>query len=78
MQIACEKALDFYACSRFEKVVYLGDGPWDLQASHALGYGFIGIGSRIQSEKDAEEFFWHQDFLEVDAVLASLAALLKS
>jgi phosphoglycolate phosphatase-like HAD superfamily hydrolase len=78
MQIACENALDFYACSRFEKVVYLGDGPWDLQASHALGYGFIGIGSRIQSEKDAEEFFWHQDFLEVDAVLASLAALLKS
>jgi phosphoglycolate phosphatase-like HAD superfamily hydrolase len=77
MRIAFEKALDFYACPRFEHVVYLGDGPWDLQASHSLDYGFIGIGLRVQALKDTESFYWHPDFLDVDAVLGSIAAVLN-
>ena len=77
MQIAFEKALDFYACSRFKSVVYVGDGPWDLQASRSLGYSFIGIGSRIKGVKDTDAICWHQDFRDVEAVLASISALLK-
>ncbi len=25
-------------------VIYVGDGPWDIDAAHAGGYGFVGIG----------------------------------
>jgi phosphoglycolate phosphatase-like HAD superfamily hydrolase len=77
MEIAAEKARDFYTCPAFERVVYLGDGPWDLQASRSLGYGFIGIGPRVQALEVSEAGYWHQDFLEIEAVLASVAAALK-
>jgi len=77
MEIAAERALDFYACPGFERVVYLGDGLWDLQACRSLGYRFVGIGPRVQALKDIEAFHWHPDFLEIEAVLASIAAALK-
>jgi phosphoglycolate phosphatase-like HAD superfamily hydrolase len=77
MEIAAEKARDFYACPGFERIVYLGDGPWDLQDSRSLGYGFVGIGPRVQALRDAEAGRWYQDFMEIEAVLASVAAALK-
>jgi phosphoglycolate phosphatase-like HAD superfamily hydrolase len=77
MEIAAERARDFYACPGFEQIVYLGDGPWDLQEARSLGYGFIGIGPRVQALKDTEASRWHPDFLEIEAVLASVAAALK-
>jgi phosphoglycolate phosphatase-like HAD superfamily hydrolase len=76
MMSAAEKARDFYACPGFERVVYLGDGLWDLQEARSLGYGFIGIGPRIQAIKDSESSHWHADFLEIEAVLASVDAAL--
>ncbi len=78
MRIAAEKARDFNACPRFEKVVYLGDGSWDLQFSRSLGYGFIGIGPRVRELKETEAIYWYPDFLEVEAVLASISSLLRS
>ena len=30
----------------FEKVVYLGDAPWDVRASRELGMAFLGVGAR--------------------------------
>jgi len=77
MEIAAGRARDFYACPGFERVVYLGDGPWDLQACRSLGYRFVGIGPRVQPLKDLEAFPWHQDYLEIEAVFASIAAALK-
>ena len=77
MQIAADKAGDFYTCPRFERIIYLGDGPWDLQASRSLGYGFIGIGPRVQALKDTLIGRWHPDFVELEAVLASVAAELS-
>lgn len=77
MEIAAGRARDFYICPGFDRVVYLGDGPWDLQASRSLDYGFIGIGSRVLAMKDIEAFHWHQDYMEIDAVLASISAALK-
>jgi phosphoglycolate phosphatase-like HAD superfamily hydrolase len=78
MEIAVERAEDFYGCNRFDRVVYLGDGSWDLQTSRTLGYRFIGIGPRVQALKDLESFPWHRDFLDVDAVLASISTALES
>ncbi len=77
MQIADEKARDFYACPGFERVVYVGDGPWDMQEAHSLGYRFIGIGSRVQALQDNRMVHWHPDFVELEAVLASIMAALR-
>ncbi len=77
MEISAEKARNFYACPAFDRTVYLGDGPWDLQASRSLGYGFVGIGPRVQVLMHPESGRWHPDFLEIEAVLASVAAALR-
>jgi len=77
MQIALERARAFYTCPGFERVVYLGDGPWDLQEAHTLGYRFIGIGPRVQVLQDTQDFLWHPNFVELEAVLASITANFK-
>jgi phosphoglycolate phosphatase-like HAD superfamily hydrolase len=77
MEIAAERARIFYACPGFERVIYVGDGPWDLQEARLLGYGFIGIGPRVQALNDNQAVYWHPDFLEIEAVLASIAAAMK-
>jgi phosphoglycolate phosphatase-like HAD superfamily hydrolase len=78
LQIAVEKAQAFYTCPGFERVVYLGDGPWDLQEAQALGDRFIGIGPRLQALQGTQNFPWHRDYMEIKAVLASIAATLKA
>ena len=77
MQIAARKARNFYTCPEFERVVYVGDGAWDLQEARSLGYGFIGIGPRVKALKDSQAIRWHSDYLENKAVLASVEAALK-
>lgn len=74
MQLAVEKAAKNYACANFGRVVYLGDGPWDLQASGSLGYGFIGIGPRLQG---LGGFPWHADYRDIEAVMASVLYALE-
>jgi len=74
MQMAVKKAQNFYDCRKFQKIVYIGDGPWDLQESRALGYGFIGIGPRVQALKGKLIDGWHADFMDIEAVFGSIAA----
>jgi len=38
--------------------VYIGDGPWDLRAADALGWGFIAIGERLKGSHEP----WIPDF----------------
>ena len=78
MQIAVEKAQAAYTCPGFERVVYLGDGPWDLEEAHSLGYSFIGIGPRVYALRNDHDFLWHSDFMELQAVLASIKITLRS
>jgi len=78
MTIAYEKAKQFHACPGFISVVYLGDGSWDLDASASLGYGFVGIGTRIQALEKSGSFRWHKDFLLPEEVLGSIAATIRS
>jgi hypothetical protein len=75
MEIAAQKARKYYRRHEFEHVVYLGDGPWDWLATRSLGYGFIGIGPRVQALCNTENINWHRDFREVEAVLASIASI---
>jgi FMN phosphatase YigB (HAD superfamily) len=30
--------------------VYFGDGEWDLAAARALGWRFVGVGSRLKGK----------------------------
>jgi phosphoglycolate phosphatase-like HAD superfamily hydrolase len=77
LKIAVEKALDFNSCSKFRKIIYLGDGPWDLQVSRSLGYAFIGIGSRVHELQETEGICWFQNFLKLETVFATILTLLE-
>ncbi len=52
-------------------VVYLGDGPWDLEATRSLGWKFIGVGPRLAGDCDP----WIEDYEDPRwrAALAELA-----
>ena len=41
---AIENALDYYKVKKFERIISVGDGLWDLLTAQNLGLEFIGIG----------------------------------
>jgi len=43
-QTAVENAQQTYGQSRFERIVSVGDGIWDVQAATNLGIPFVGVG----------------------------------
>jgi len=40
------KAMGYFGSERFNKVIALGDGLWDLQTAKNANIGFIGIGEK--------------------------------
>lgn len=48
-----------------ERAVYIGDGSWDRDACHELGWHFIGIGRKMRDQCDC----WFNDFSDRDAIL---------
>ncbi|MCA1593164.1 MAG: methyltransferase domain-containing protein [Acidobacteria bacterium] len=45
LRAAISKAHSRYGCARFEKVVSVGDGVWDVRAASRLELSFLGVGS---------------------------------
>ena len=43
-----------------DRVIYVGDGVWDLEASRRAGWGFVGIGKRLKGRCNT----WIADFLD--------------
>lgn len=43
-----------------ERVVYFGDGPWDMKATASLGWRFVGIGPRLSGRCNS----WIADFMD--------------
>lgn len=43
------RAANYYGVGSFERVIYVGDGAWDVRCSAELGYRFIGLGDQIDS-----------------------------
>jgi phosphoglycolate phosphatase-like HAD superfamily hydrolase len=43
VRTAIERAREAYRQDSFEKLVYVGDGVWDLRAAKALRIGFLGL-----------------------------------
>jgi hypothetical protein len=49
-----------------DRFVYTGDAQWDLQAAKKLGWGFIGVGKRLEKKCDV----WVPDLLNKAPFLA--------
>jgi len=72
MKYAVARASEAYDCREFDRILYMGDGPWDLQEARALGYGFIGIGPRLKGFHGGPLEHWHPDFVDLNAVMGSI------
>ena len=49
--------------SQYESRTYIGDSPWDLRASEALGYNFVLVGNRIDYDRSIPDFTAADDVL---------------
>ena len=54
----------------FQRVVYIGDAEWDMQATQELGWHFIGVGARLKGKCE----FWVEDFSSHDTFMKMLHA----
>jgi phosphoglycolate phosphatase-like HAD superfamily hydrolase len=55
LRTAIRRAEQDYGQDAFEKVVYIGDGVWDVRATKALGIGFLGLATGNQAVRLMEE-----------------------
>jgi len=51
MQSAHQKAKSAYQTQQFDSIVYVGDGPWDIQATSDLAWDFIAIASNYSENQ---------------------------
>ena len=56
--------------SRFDRIVYIGDAEWDMQATKTLGWHFIGVGARLKGKCE----FWVEDFSSYNTFMTMLHA----
>ena len=52
----------------FQRVVYIGDAEWDMQATQELGWHFIGVGARLKGKCE----FWVEDFSSYNTFMKML------
>ncbi|MCA1640363.1 MAG: HAD hydrolase-like protein, partial [Acidobacteria bacterium] len=74
LQIAIEKSLKKYGLAKFEKVVSIGDGVWDVRTAKNLNLDFIGIasGKRADALRDAGANYIIKDFRDYENFLEYL------
>src|SRR5262249_46659777 len=51
MTLAAERVAAHWRVPRFQSIVYVGDGVWDIKASRRLGWHFVGIGRGESAER---------------------------
>ena len=54
----------------FQRVVYIGDAEWDMQATKTLGWHFIGVGARLKGKCE----YWVEDFSSYNTFMKMLHA----
>jgi len=60
---AIEKAKHYYNVSKFEQVISVGDGIWDLKTAQNLNLDFIGIGAKNKAIMEVSGMeHWFEDF----------------
>ena len=74
--LAIQRAADAHQCAPgdFTRVVYVGDGLWDLRAADKLGIAFLGIasGHRADQLKGAGAEVVLEDFTDTQRVISTL------
>ncbi len=75
LRAALERAQTFYRRSRFDRVVSVGDGLWDVRAARNLGLPFLGVGCGEREERLRRAGATHviEDFGDYGRLLACLA-----
>ncbi len=64
--------------ARFDRIIYVGDGIWDFDASKRLGYKFIGVGGRIGKLKTAGVQHLFADYSNKESFLATIEGMIHS
>ena len=64
-----EKCL-FALGNSFQRVVYIGDAQWDIEATEKLGWHFIGVGARLKGKCE----LWVEDFSNYNTFMKMLHA----
>ena len=64
--VIMQKCLDALGNS-FQRIVYVGDAEWDVQATRDLGWHFIGVGPQLMGRcaNWVEDFSNRQAFMEM-------------
>jgi len=71
VQLAQRRAEQHYG-QTFDRVVALGDGPWDVRAAAELGIPFIGIGGRAPELRRLGASYVLPDYRDVEALRRAL------
>jgi phosphoglycolate phosphatase-like HAD superfamily hydrolase len=68
------RAVVCYGRRQFERVVLVGDGPWDVRTAHSLKLPFVGVarGQDADQLRSAGATHVVDDFLDLDQVISCL------
>jgi len=74
LQTAIEKSFERYGQTKFEKIVSIGDGVWDLRTANNLSLDFVGIasGKRAELLREEDANYIIKDFRDYENFLAYL------
>lgn len=72
--LAIQRAREQYGIDRFQKVVYVGDGVWDVAAARRQAVAFLGVGGSVSAESltQAGASKILGDFSQIQAVFQAL------
>lgn len=75
MRAALNRAATHHGRERFDRIVYVGDGPWDVRACREIGWPLVGIGRDAHARRLRHLGVSHvlPDFTDQPAFLAALA-----
>ncbi len=72
LELAYRRAATHHGVDAFDRVVYLGDAPWDVRTCRALGWPFIGVGGRGDELVAGGASHVLPDLSDLDALLSAL------
>ncbi|MDB6093884.1 MAG: Haloacid dehalogenase domain protein hydrolase [Verrucomicrobia bacterium] len=74
MRTSLARAASHHGRERFERIVYIGDGAWDVRACREIGWPLIGVGRDAHAHRLRTLGTSHviPDFTELDAFIAAL------